>query len=102
MSKFTIEGQIQTRFDTSEVWSTKNPILLAGELGIETDTNYIKRGDGSKAWNDLEYIRCPSDVTCSVQASAGSSVWIEVPWENVYIANTSPTGTDVNVIEITT
>jgi hypothetical protein len=100
MSKFTFEGQIQTRFDTSEVWSTKNPILLAGELGIETDTNYIKRGDGSKAWNDLEYIRCPSDVTCSVQASAGSSVWIEIPWEHVSIISSSPTGTDALVIEL--
>ena len=102
MSIIRVKGRLETATGTAAEWAASNKVLLNGELGIETDTKYVKCGDGSTVWNDLEYIRCPSDVTCSVQASAGSSVWIEVPWENVYIANTSPTGTDVNVIEITT
>lgn len=97
-----INGRIQIRSDIAANWKVKNPILLAGELGIETDTNSIKCGDGSTAWSDLEYIRFQADVTCSVQSTAGaSSVWIEVPWENVYITESPPNGTDINVIEIT-
>ncbi|MGE1061790.1 hypothetical protein NXG27_04000 [Megasphaera paucivorans] len=97
-----INGRIQIRSDTAANWKVKNPILLAGELGIETDTNSIKYGDGSAAWNDLKYISFQADVTCSVQSTGGSAtVWIEVPWENVYITESPPNGTDINVIEIT-
>ena len=32
-----------------------NPILLAGELGFEVDTNRFKIGNGVTAWNDLFY-----------------------------------------------
>lgn len=36
-------------------WTEKNPILLAGEIGIEKDTGKFKFGDGITNWNDLEY-----------------------------------------------
>jgi hypothetical protein len=37
--------QLQHRRDTSSNWSLNNPILAAGELGIESDTRKIKIGD---------------------------------------------------------
>lgn len=50
----------KNRVDTSSGWQNKNPILEKGELGIESDTNYIKVGDGETTWNSLSYISSPS------------------------------------------
>lgn len=47
---------IQFRRDTAANWTTSNPTLLVGELGIETDTYKIKMGDGSTAWTSLGYL----------------------------------------------
>jgi hypothetical protein len=53
----TFSKRIQLRNDTPSNWTTANPVLLAGEVGIETDSarNRIKIGDGTTAWNDLPY-----------------------------------------------
>ena len=48
--------RIQVRRGSATDWSGVNPILAAGELGVETDTRKIKVGDGSTAWNSLSYI----------------------------------------------
>ena len=47
---------IQIRRDTAANWTSANPILAQGELGVETDTDKIKIGDGSTAWTGLGYI----------------------------------------------
>lgn len=36
-------------------WSTVNPVLAAGEPGLEIDTGKLKIGDGTTAWNSLPY-----------------------------------------------
>lgn len=46
---------IQLRRDTKANWSTANPVLAIGEPGCETDTRRWKIGDGSTAWNSLDY-----------------------------------------------
>ena len=46
---------MQQRRDTAANWTSANPTLLAGEIGIESDTNKIKIGDGSTAWTSLAY-----------------------------------------------
>ena len=43
--------RIQLRRDTTTNWTTNNPILLPGEIGLETDTLKFKVGNGSR-WND--------------------------------------------------
>ncbi len=48
--------QIQLRRGTASQWTSANPVLAAGEQGFETDTNKIKIGNGSSAWNSLSYI----------------------------------------------
>lgn len=40
---------------SAATWTSLNPVLLAGELGIEKDTDRFKIGDGVTAWNDLPY-----------------------------------------------
>jgi hypothetical protein len=48
--------QIQLRNGTATAWTTANPILAAGEMGIETDTFKAKVGNGVTAWNSLAYL----------------------------------------------
>jgi hypothetical protein len=56
--------RILIRRSTSEQWTTNNPLLLEGEIGLELDTFVItdgikqfrfKVGNGETYWNDLEY-----------------------------------------------
>ena len=47
--------RIQLRRDTAANWASANPTLAAGEVGVETDTDTIKIGDGATAWNSLAY-----------------------------------------------
>ena len=47
--------KIQLRRDTAANWSSNNPILAEGEIGVELDTNRMKVGNGSTYWNDLPY-----------------------------------------------
>ncbi len=47
---------IQIRRDTAANWTSANPILAQGELGVETDTSKIKIGDGTTAWSSLDYL----------------------------------------------
>jgi hypothetical protein len=47
--------RLQLRRGTEAQWDSANPTLAAGEIGIETDTNTFKFGDGSTAWNSLSY-----------------------------------------------
>lgn len=45
---------------TNEKWNTSNPVLLDGEYGFVDDAadanHWIKKGDGVKHWNELDYI----------------------------------------------
>lgn len=45
--------QILLRNDTAANWTSKNPVLGKGELGLEIDTGRFKFGDGATAWNDI-------------------------------------------------
>ena len=46
---------LQLRRDTAANWTAANPLLLIGEVGLETDTGQMKVGDGTTAWNALPY-----------------------------------------------
>jgi len=45
----------QWRHDSAVNWATKNPILRAGEPGVEEDTGKFKIGDGMSGWIFLGY-----------------------------------------------
>jgi len=47
--------QIQVRRGTTAQWSSANPTLAAGELGVDTSLTKFKVGNGSTAWNSLGY-----------------------------------------------
>ena len=45
-------------------WMAVNPILAAGEPGVEIDTGKFKIGDGIREWVDLDYF-VPHDPMAS-------------------------------------
>lgn len=50
-----VQTTIKLRRGTAAQWTAANPVLAAGEMGIETDTNRSKYGNGTTAWNSLSY-----------------------------------------------
>lgn len=40
---------------TLDLWTTQNPVLQRGEIGVVQDSNTFKVGDGIHNWNDLDY-----------------------------------------------
>jgi hypothetical protein len=58
---------IQLRRDSAADWTSTNPALAEGEIGVETDTGKFKIGkevSGSAvAWNSLAYANPPALVT---------------------------------------
>lgn len=47
--------RIKLRRDTSANWTSVNPILANGEMGVEADTRRVKIGDGATKWAALDY-----------------------------------------------
>lgn len=46
---------IQIRRDLAANWTSADPTLAQGELGMETDSLMLKIGDGATAWTSLAY-----------------------------------------------
>lgn len=55
--------KIIQRHDTSTNWTSVNPVLSLGEMGIETDTNKFKFGDGVTTWSELAYSSTEIDLS---------------------------------------
>ena len=62
MANNTLNIRIQLRNDTAENWTNANPILLKGEMGVETDTGKIKIGNGDDHWTALKYSGVDEDT----------------------------------------
>lgn len=76
---------MQQRRGTAAQWISTNsgngPILNAGEIGYETDTNKFKIGDGTNHWINLDYF---VDANSIANPSIGSSIVFEGTTENAY------------------
>lgn len=48
--------RVQYRAGTASEFTTKNPVLAKGEIGLESDTGRQKIGDGSTRWSVLSYL----------------------------------------------
>lgn len=75
-------SRIQLRRDTTANWTAQNPTLLLGEIGIDTDLDAHKIGDGSTAWISLPWAaRAPSGdigdvIGASSNVTAGSTITV--------------------------
>ena len=72
--------RIQIRRGTSAEWVAANPILAAGEFGMETDTRRIKIGTGGAVWTQLLYIDTgpPQTVTTGGLANLAGSQQLQI------------------------
>jgi hypothetical protein len=83
--------RMQQRRGTASQWTSANPILNAGEIGWESDTNKFKIGDGTNHWADIDYF---ADINSTVNPAFGSSITFEGATANDFettLAITDPT-----------
>ena len=69
---------MQQRRGTAAQWISTNsgagPVLNAGEIGWESDTNKFKIGDGTNNWASLDYF---ADINSTVNPAFGTSITFE-------------------------
>jgi hypothetical protein len=77
--------RMQQRRGTAAQWISTNggagPVLNAGEMGWESDTNKFKIGDGVNNWTSLDYF---SDINSTVDPAFGSSITFEGTTANAF------------------
>ena len=73
--------RFQLRNDTAANWTDANPTLLAGEIGIETDTRKFKFGDGSTEWKLLGYAGVDENQLNTLIAAAEDNYYEVIPTE---------------------
>lgn len=83
---------IQIRRDTAANWTSANPILAQGELGIETDTSKIKVGDASTAWNSLTYLVDVGDYLTETSSNTLSNKTISGASNTLTVDGTNSVG----------
>lgn len=77
------------RRDLAADWTSENPILRAGEPGVETDTGKMKIGDGVQSWLTLEYYLTEPHIQALIDEAvingvAGDSAY-EVAVDNGFV-----------------
>jgi len=95
MSVGNAGATIKLRRDIASTWTAANPVLSAGEPGLETDTRLIKYGDGITPWNDLEYSAvAPTAVAAPVSNfppadSVPGMLWFDNAMDQMKVYNES-------------
>ena len=56
MAEKEVNAKLRLRSDSAANWLKVNPILLGGEVGIESDTGKMKVGNGATKWRVLPYL----------------------------------------------
>ena len=66
---------MQQRRDSAANWTSVNPVLASGEIGIETGSSprRFKIGDGTTVWNSLHYANTGSIAAGTVLANPSGS-----------------------------
>lgn len=60
-------NRIILRRDTAVNWTIADPILANGEIGLETDTERFKIGNGISPWSERSYYANADFITAEVQ-----------------------------------
>ena len=88
-------AKIKLRRDTAANWTSVDPVLSAGEPGLETDTGKIKFGNGSSSWANLAYFSGTANlvsVSSNIIPSSDNVYNLGSPtnlWKHVYTAGGS-------------
>ena len=74
-----LNTRIQLKHGLAAKWTERNPVLLAGEIGIETDTLKMKVGDGTSNWSALGYLGADAnDILAIINENRDSCTTVEV------------------------
>lgn len=87
------------KYDTRANWAALDPTLVAGEMGIESDTGYEKVGDGIQPWSKLHYFNSPGywgEFACD----SGQSTTANTP-TSIAFPITAPGSDGVEIIDNT-
>ena len=94
MSSLITNAAIKVRRDTASNWTSNDTTLNQGEWGYETDTGFLKIGDGSTAWTSLAYTFGATSATVSTYSTA----WINrSDWTNVHLGTDDTKNADSNL-----
>ena len=69
-----LSALMKQRYDTAANWTAQNPTLLAGEIGIESDTKKWKVGTGATAWTGLAYAIGGTYPIVNADIAAGAEI----------------------------
>ena len=69
-----LSALMKQRYDTAANWTAQNPTLLAGEIGIESDTKKWKVGTGATAWTSLTYAIGGTYPIVNADIAAGAEI----------------------------
>ena len=74
-----LNTRIQLKHGLAAKWTERNPVLLAGEIGIETDTLKMKVGDGTSNWSALGYLGADAnDILAIINENRDSCTTVTV------------------------
>ena len=74
-----LNTRIQLKHGLAAKWTERNPVLLAGEIGIETDTLKMKVGNGTSDWKTLGYLGADAnDILAIINENRDSCTTVEV------------------------
>ena len=90
---------IKLRRGTASQWSSINPVLQAGEPGVETDTGKMKIGDGTTNYNSLNYVGTVSVGWGSINGTLSSQTDLQTALNGKQASLVS--GTNIKTINST-
>lgn len=88
----TAGATIKLRRDTASAWTLANPVLAAGEPGLETDTDLIKYGNGTTPWNNLDYAGINPNINHDLVPSLDNTYSLGNAtnrWRDLFVAGNS-------------
>lgn len=81
--------KITLKNKTAAQWTSANPTLAKGEIGLENDTGKFKLGDGTKNWTSLPYATMTvAEINTELAKKANTSA---IPAVVDNLTSTSPT-----------
>ena len=64
-------NKIQIRRGSSTLWTSVDPILSQGEIGLETDSGKFKIGNGTNVWSVLDYATLtPTEISSAISGAS--------------------------------
>ena len=91
---------MQQKRGTLANWTAKNPVLKAGEIGFVTDKGMFKVGDGTTAFNSLNYLKI--DITDVLNLLDGNGKLLTSLLPALAIGDTEVVATDEARFALTT